>query len=104
MANQKLTQEELDKLQELQQKNSALITELGNISLLEINLGKRKEAAENFLVELREAESDLVKALEDTYGAGSIDLQKGEFIPRPTEAPAATDSEEVEEEVAEEVK
>lgn len=98
MANQKLTQEELDKLQELQQKNSVLINELGTISLAEINIAKRKEAAENFLAELREAENDLVKSLEETYGAGSIDLQKGEFIPNPeAEAPA-------QEEVVEETK
>ena len=61
MANQKLTQEELDKLQELQQKNAALVQELGQISLNEINLDARKEAAETFLAELRESESDLVK-------------------------------------------
>ena len=88
MANQKLTQEELDKLSELSQKNNALINELGNISLIEINLGKRKEAANKFLEELRDAEQELVKSLEETYGAGSIDLQKGEFIPNP-EAPAS---------------
>lgn len=90
MANQKLTQEELDKLQELSQKNSALINELGNISLIEINLESRKEAASKFLGELREEEQELVKSLEDSYGAGSIDLQKGEFIPAP-EAPASED-------------
>ena len=43
MANQKLTQEELDKLQEIQQKNAALIQELGQIKLGEINLQKREE-------------------------------------------------------------
>ena len=83
MANQKLTQEELDKLSELSQKNNALINELGNISLVEINLGNRKEAATKFLQELRDAEQELVKSLEETYGAGSIDIQKGEFIPNP---------------------
>jgi len=91
MANQKLTQEELDKLSELSQKNNALINELGNISLIEINLGKRKEAANTFLNELRDAEQELVKSLEETYGAGSIDLQKGEFIPNP-EAPASEEA------------
>ena len=40
MANQKLTQEELDKLQELQQKNAALVNELGGISLAEINISE----------------------------------------------------------------
>jgi len=90
MANQKLTQEELNQLQELQQKNAALVQELGGISLAEINIDKRKEKAEEFLAELQQAETDLVKSLEGTYGVGSIDLQAGEFIPAPKteEAPA----------------
>lgn len=87
MANQKLTQDELDKLQELSKKNAALVQELGTISLAEINLDERKEKAEGFLSELRQEETDLVKELEDKYGVGSIDLQAGEFIPAP-EAPA----------------
>lgn len=94
MANQKLAQEELDKLSELQQKNAALVQELGSISLAEINLAQRQESAENFLAELRQSETDLVKELEEKYGVGSIDLQAGEFIPAPAteetieEAPA----------------
>ena len=83
MANQKLAQEELDQLQELQQKNAALVQELGTISLAEINLEERKDKAEAFLADLRQSETDLVKSLEDTYGIGSIDLQAGEFIPAP---------------------
>ena len=103
MANQKLTQDELNQLQELQQKNAALVQELGSISLAEINLDGRKEKAEEFLAELKQAETDLVKSLEDTYGVGSIDLQAGEFIPAPKseEAPAKA---EVEPEVVEEKK
>lgn len=83
MANQKLAQKELDQLQELQQKNAALVQELGTISLAEINLEERKDKAEAFLAELRQSEADLVKELEETYGVGSIDLQAGEFIPAP---------------------
>ena len=101
MANQKLTQEELNQLSELQQKNAALVQELGQISLAEINLESRKEKAEEFLGELRQAEADLVKALEETYGVGSIDLQAGEFIPAPKAEKAATE-EVVEPEVVEE--
>lgn len=85
MANQKLTQEELDKLQEIQQKNAALIQELGQIKLGEINLQKREENAEEYLSNLRKEEGDLAKELEDKYGQGSIDLEKGEFIPAPTQ-------------------
>lgn len=95
MANQKLTQKELDQLQELSKKNNALVQELGTISLAEINLDERKGKAEEFLAEVRQEEIDLVKELEDKYGVGSIDLQAGEFIPAPPapepaeEAPAA---------------
>ena len=98
MENTKLTKEELGKLQELQQKNAALISELGNISLAEINLEQRKESAEEFLTELRASEQEVVKELADTYGVGSIDLQAGEFIPAPAEEKEAGD------EVVEEVK
>ena len=86
MANKKLTEEQLKALNELQQKNQMLITELGQISLAEINLETRREAAEKFLGELRTAEQTLAKELEDAYGAGTIDLNKGEFIPNPPQA------------------
>lgn len=101
MANQKLTQEELDKLQELQQKNAALVNELGSISLGEISIEERKASAKAFLTELRDSEKELVESLEKSYGAGSIDLQKGEFIPAP-KAEAAPSEEVAEPEVKEE--
>jgi phosphopantetheine adenylyltransferase len=98
MANTKLSKEELGKLQDLQNKNAALIQELGQISLAEINLEQRKESAEQFLEELRTSEQEVVKELEDAYGVGSIDLKEGEFIPAPVEEKGAED------EVVEEVK
>ena len=93
MANQKLKEEEVKSLQELQQKNAALISELGSIELASIGLEERREMAEKFLFELREEEKELAKSLEETYGVGSIDLNEGTFIPAPQQ----------EEEVAEEV-
>ena len=101
MANQKLTQKELDQLQELSKKNAALVQELGTISLAEINLDERKEKAEGFLAEVRQEEVDLVKQLEDKYGVGSIDLKAGEFIPAP-EAPEAKEEAPAAPEVVEE--
>lgn len=83
MENQKLTREELEQLQEIQQKNNALVQELGQIGLTEINLEKRREGAEKYLEELRAQESTFAKELEEKYGVGSIDIQKGEFIPAP---------------------
>ena len=83
MVNKKLTEEELKEVNDLQQKNQVLINELGQISLAEINLESRREAAEKFLEELKVQERTVAKKLEDTYGVGTVDLNKGEFIPSP---------------------
>jgi hypothetical protein len=94
MANQKLTREELEKLQEIQQKNGALVQELGQIGLVQINIEKRQENAEQYLDNLRQEESAFAKELEEKYGTGSIDLEKGEFIPaqKPAEQAPATET------------
>lgn len=84
MANKKLTEEELKEVNDLQQKNQILINELGQISLAEINLESRREAAEKFLEDLKVQERTVAKKLEDTYGVGTVDLNKGEFIPSPS--------------------
>ena len=95
MANQKLSKEELGKIEEIQKRVQAVKAELGNVGLAEIDLKTRKANIEQYLTETQEQEASVVKELEEKYGKGSIDLQNGEFIP----------SEEVkEEEVVTEVK
>ena len=83
MANQKLTQEELQTIAELQQKNTAVVSELGQIELARMSVQSRRANAENFLAELRKSEEELANSLNEKYGAGSIDLQSGEFVPAP---------------------
>jgi hypothetical protein len=91
METKKLTTEEIQRITELQQKNNALATELGQIELIKLNLQLRREAAEKFLEELRSEEQELGKELTDKYGSGSINLETGEFVPNPTqETPADT--------------
>ena len=85
MENKKLTTEEIQRITELQQKNNALATELGQIELIKLNLQLRREAAEKFLEELRSEEQELGKELTDKYGSGSINLETGEFVPNPTQ-------------------
>jgi hypothetical protein len=94
MANQKLTREELEKLQEIQQKNAAVIQELGQIGLAQINIEKRQENAEAYLENLRKDESAFAKELEEKYGSGTINLEKGEFIPseQPAQEAPATET------------
>ena len=86
MENQKLTEDELQKIGELQQKNNAVVSELGQIELIKMNVEARRQAAEKYLAELREEEEGLGKDLSDKYGSGSINLETGEFVPAPEEA------------------
>lgn len=81
MENQKLTQEELQTLQELQQQRQAVILELGSLELTQIDLDNRREEIETFYSELKIKEQEYGKTLSEKYGNGSIDLEKGEFTP-----------------------
>jgi hypothetical protein len=92
MENKKLTTEEIQRITELQQKNNALATELGQVELIKLNLQLRREAAEKFLEELRSEEQELGKELTDKYGSGSINLETGEFVPSPTQEEISTDT------------
>ena len=81
MANTKLTQEEIEKLQEIQQQNQAVALEFGNLELTKIQIETRREELVKYLSELRTSEQEFGKILYDKYGNGTIDLEKGEFIP-----------------------
>lgn len=83
MKNKKLTSEEIEKLQEIQQKNAAVATELGSLEISKLQIETRKNDVIKFYNELKEEEQTFGKELSDKYGTGSIDLEKGEFIPGP---------------------
>lgn len=81
METKKLTQEELDQIKTIQTKSEAITIEFGQIELVKIALEARATNAKAFLEELRQKEKTLATELEAAYGKGSIDLEKGEFIP-----------------------
>lgn len=81
METQKLSQEELDTLQELQEKNRAVVFELGDIQVIRHNLQAREEAAKDFLADLKKREDEFSQTLINKYGDGTIDLKSGEFTP-----------------------
>lgn len=93
METQKLSKQELQKIENIQNRMKAIQKELGLIGISEIDLQTRKTSAHEFLSETRDAEVSLVKELEEKYGKGSIDLQEGIFIPSPTDSTANTDLE-----------
>ena len=88
----KFTDEELSWLQQLQNTYASISTQFGQVKVSRINLERQIENlddAENQLEqkweENRQTESDLVKSLNEKYGAGSLNPTTGEFIPQPTE-------------------
>jgi len=81
MENTKLTEQEVQSLREFQQQRQTVAFELGNLELTQIDLDSRKEELEIYYLELKTKEQQLGIELSDKYGNGSIDLEKGEFIP-----------------------
>ena len=76
----KLQETELQQLKLIQEKNQAILLEFGQIELIKLDIQSRIDSAKAYLKELREQETTLSQFLESTYGKGSIDLDKGEFI------------------------
>mgnify|MGYP003626165204 CR=1 FL=1 len=84
----KFTQEELDQITELRDGNSKKILEFGQVEL-EILLANQRlkslDVAKGNLQKdytgLQTKEQELVQTLNEKYGAGSVDLSNGEFIP-----------------------
>jgi len=81
MENKVLTQEEIQSLKTIQTNQSNLVQALGTveyrIQLLELD----KQSLKSQLQKQIEDETKIAKELQEKYGDGNIDLEKGEFIP-----------------------
>jgi|TARA_R110000822_G_scaffold161934_3_gene302281 hypothetical protein len=84
MTNKKLTRKELDNLKEIHQKNNSIVAEFGNLEVAKLQLESRKLEIIKFYNDLKEEESAFGKELSDKYGNGTINIEKGEFIPSET--------------------
>jgi hypothetical protein len=81
MGKQVLTQEEIQSLKNIQSNQSLLIEQLGLLEYKILILEKEKEKLKQTLQNQIETEEQIGKQLQQKYGDGSIDLEKGEFIP-----------------------
>jgi len=81
MEKKVLTQEEIQSLKTIQSRQQSLLNMFGDleykIQILELEKQKLKQTLQNQL----EEEEQIGKQLQQKYGDGSIDLEKGEFIP-----------------------
>jgi hypothetical protein len=80
MTTQVLTQEEITNLKSVREKRIQLTEQFGLIELRIQEFTLQKEAYKEGLKKLIQEETVLGKDLQQKYGDGSIDLDKGEFI------------------------
>ena len=75
-----LTEEEKTTLKDLQTKTESIVVELGEISLIKIQVENRYESAKSYLTEISNQEKDFTKTLFDKYGKFNLDPETGEII------------------------
>jgi len=80
METKVLTQEEITQFKKIQQDKISFIEKFGvlEVQIRELEL-IRHQLNSNF-IELKKTEETLAKSLQQKYGEGSINLEKGEFI------------------------
>lgn len=86
--SQKLTEEEIQMIRELELSYAQITTELGKTALERISLQKMLEKLDEIdaltakrLSDLRNNEDAFVKIINEKYGVGRVNLETGEFIP-----------------------
>jgi len=84
----KLTQEEIQSIQDLQARYNQTIFEIGaaeaQLIVFQEQMNKLNEDKKNLVSDLKsieQKESELVKSLQEKYGQGNIDIQTGEITP-----------------------
>ena len=75
-----LTVEEKTTLKDLQTKTESIVVELGEISLIKIQIENRYETAKSYLTEISNQEKEFTKNLFDKYGKFNLDPETGEII------------------------
>ena len=80
MSTTKLSQEELQQLKDFQRSDNEITFALGQIELRKVFLEKDKQNLQNQYQSLLQNQEKVGKELQEKYGEGNIDLEKGEFI------------------------
>jgi hypothetical protein len=80
METKVLTQEELQSLKAIQEKRIQLTEQFGIIEMRIQEIELQKEFLKEELKKLQQEEITIGESLQKTYGDGTINLEKGEFI------------------------
>tara|TARA_B100001778_G_scaffold269173_1_gene230719 strand:+ start:562 stop:813 length:252 start_codon:yes stop_codon:yes gene_type:complete len=81
MTKKVLTEEEVKKVKDFQQKLVSLTSQLGEIEVRMMELKSQKSVLNEYFLNIRKEEQTLADELEKKYGKGSISLETGEFLP-----------------------
>ena len=80
MKIEKLTEQEISSIKEIQQSRSNLIEKYGLIEISIQDLELQKQEVNEELKEIKLIELELSKELQAKYGIGTINIDSGEFI------------------------
>lgn len=75
-----LSKEEISELKGIQEKESKIISQLGQLEYQILILTDQKQIIINESTKLTKQRNLAAQNLQDKYGEGSIDLDSGEFI------------------------
>ena len=79
MASKKLSESELQNLEEFQTRNNDIVVQTGATELRIDVLERQKEQLLEKFQKLTKDQAKFGKELQEKYGDGNIDLEKGEF-------------------------
>tara|TARA_Y100000004_G_C8808010_1_gene366335 strand:+ start:359 stop:619 length:261 start_codon:yes stop_codon:yes gene_type:complete len=77
----KLTQQEVDSLNKLQQSNQQITFQFGQLFLEKLRLEEQERILKNSIENLKKEELKLAQELTNKYGKGSVNTETGEFTP-----------------------
>ena len=76
-----LSESEKEQVQEILQTNQELQQAFGNLAVRKINLEAQENQLKQQFVTNSQKETEFAQKIESKYGRGSVDVQKGVFIP-----------------------
>ena len=80
METKVLTQEEITQLKSVQQDRLNLIERFGILEIQKQEIKNQEQQLSSAYQQLKQYEEQLGKQLQEKYGDGTINLEKGEFI------------------------
>jgi hypothetical protein len=80
MITKVLLQEELQEVKEIQQERTVLMEQFGILEFNIQDLELQKQELKEKLVTLKQKETTVGSRLQEKYGIGTINIEKGEFI------------------------